>query len=208
MSAFDFGPGSAARRRQVSGFHRPLLAFLATLATTWPLSRARAAPPTPAAPSPEVSVGARAFFAPSTGVAGALGVGLEGAYALIPPLAVGVQATTFYVDQGNDAERLCAHCLFNGTTLLAFAEGRLAPTAVLTPYARAALGVALLEGQVVAGTQAQDSETLPAFGGELGLEVGYRMASLRVFGFETISVGSRLGGNHLAGLGFQVGARF
>jgi hypothetical protein len=152
-----------------------------------------------------VSAGFRTFIAPGLGIGG-LGGGLDVAYSLRPELAVGAQYFGFFVDQGADPD-YCERCIRSGSAAVVSAEGRLWPNLFVTPYARAGVGLAHLAGQRVA--QEQDyAEDVPALQGELGLELHYRWASLRAFGFHLAALGSDLDSEPFNAFGAQLGARW
>lgn len=152
-----------------------------------------------------LSVGARAFIAPPLGIAG-LGAGLDIAYSVLPYLAIGGQYLTFAVDQGADPD-YCERCIRSGSGGLAFAEGRLWSRGWATPYARFGLGVVHLDGQRFAYDRGYGEDDL-ALGGELGLELHYRTASLRAFAFQIAIPKTQLDSDLFAGFGAQLGARF
>lgn len=168
-----------------------------------------ASEPSPAAQSQRerypLSVGARAFIAPPLGIAG-LGAGLDVAYSVLPYLAVGGQYLTFAVDQGADPD-YCERCIRTGSGALAFAEGRLWASGWATPYARLGLGLLHLNGQRVAYDRNYSEDDL-ALAGELGLELHYRAASLRVFAFQLAILDTQLDSDPFAGFGAQLGVRF
>ncbi len=163
---------------------------------------------TPSGPERErypLSVGARAFIAPPLGIAG-LGAGLDIAYSLLPYLAIGGQYLTFAVDQGADPD-YCVRCIRSGSGGLAFAEGRLWSRGWATPYARFGVGVMHLNGQRFAYDRNYGEDDL-ALGGELGLELHHRAASLRAFAFQLAIPNTQLDSDLFAGFGAQLGARF
>jgi hypothetical protein len=152
-----------------------------------------------------VSVGFRTFIAPGLGVGG-LGGGLDVAYSIRPELAVGAQYIGFFVDQGADPD-YCERCIRSGSVGVVSAEGRLWPNLFVTPYARAGVGLSHLAGQRVAQERGY-TENVPALQGELGLELHYRWASLRAFGFHLAALGSELGGDPFNAFGAELGARW
>lgn len=151
------------------------------------------------------SVGARAFIVPPLGIAG-FGAGLDVAYSLLPYLAVGAQYLSFAVDQGADPD-YCERCIRSGRGGLAFAEGRLWAGRWTTPYARAGVGLAQLSGQRLAYDRGYGEDQL-ALGAEVGLDLHYRAASLRVFAFHLAVPGTALDADPFTGFGAQLGVRF
>lgn len=161
------------------------------------------APPPPREPRP-LSVGLRALYAPTLAVGG-VGYGLDAAYSLLPELAVGAQHLRYKVDQGADPQ-YCAHCILDGSSTLAFAEGRLVPQLWVTPYARLGLGWSHLHGQRFSYDRDHREDRLTLLG-EVGVELHYRWASLRAYGFDLLPVGTELDADPFAGFGLQLGAR-
>lgn len=151
------------------------------------------------------SVAARAFIAPPLGIAG-LGAGLDAAYSVLPYLAIGGQYLSFAVDQGADPD-YCERCIRTGSGALAFVEGRLWSRGWATPYARFGLGLLHLNGQRFAYDRGYSEDTL-TLASELGLDLHYRAASLRVFAFQLAPPNSELDRDLFAGFGAQLGARF
>lgn len=151
------------------------------------------------------SVAARAFIAPPLGIAG-LGAGLDAAYSVLPYLAIGGQYLTFAVDQGADPD-YCERCIRKGSGALAFAEGRLGSRGWATPYARFGLGLLHLSGQRFAYERGYSEDAL-TLASELGLDLHYRAASLRVFAFQLATPNTELDSDLFAGFGAQLGARF
>jgi hypothetical protein len=151
-----------------------------------------------------LSVGARSFIAPNFGIA-ALGVGFDGAYSLMPHLAIGAQHLEYLVDQGADPY-YCERCVRNGRTTLAFAEGRLLPASLVTPYARLGIGLSHVTGQLVSGQEGYVENNF-SLAGELGVELHYRWAAIRAFAFDVVSPGTELDKDAFVGYGIQLGAR-
>lgn len=158
---------------------------------------------TPAETYP-LSVGARSFIAPGFGI-GALGVGFDAAYSVIPELALGAQHLEYLVDQGADPH-YCERCVRSGRTTLAFAEGRLLPASLITPYARLGLGLSHVTGQLVALEEGYVENNF-SLAGELGIELHYRWAAIRAFAFDVVSPGTELDEDAFVGYGVQLGAR-
>jgi hypothetical protein len=160
-------------------------------------------PPAPREARP-LSLGLRALFSPTLGIAG-YGYGFDAAYSVLPELAVGAQHLRYKTDQGADPQ-YCQHCILDGSSTLAFAEGRLIPERWATPYARFGLGWSHLHGQRVAYDSEHREDRLTLLG-EVGVELHYEWASLRAYGFDLLPVGTELDGDPFAGVGLQLGAR-
>lgn len=151
------------------------------------------------------SVGLRSFIAPGLGITG-MGAGLDVAYSVRPELALAAQHLQFVVDQGADPH-YCARCIRSGNATLASAEGRLWSSAVVTPYARAGVGFAHLRGQRFEYDR-DYVENDAVLGGEIGVDLHYRWASLRLFGFHLAMLGTELDSDPFTGAGAQIGGRF
>lgn len=151
-----------------------------------------------------VSAGVRAFLG-NYGI-GSMGVGLDAAYSLSRSFAVGALYTHFVADRGADPH-YCGPCARGGGFALIFAEGRYWPEGWATPYARLGAGIAHLHGQRVPMVEGY-TEIDPAVGAEAGLDLHYRFASLRLFGFADVAAGSKLEKTPFMGAGTQLGARF
>ncbi|HET9929217.1 MAG TPA: hypothetical protein VFQ35_00955 [Polyangiaceae bacterium] len=151
------------------------------------------------------NLGGRAFMAPTLGV-GALGVGFDETYSVLPNLALGGQYVAYVVDQGADPQ-YCERCILDGKAALVFAEGRLWPEQWATPYARVGGGLSFVNGQ----RKAYDSgygETDVTLLAEAGVELHYRWFSARAFGFRHDILGTKLDRDPLMGFGTQLGVRF
>lgn len=156
-------------------------------------------------PPESFNLGGRAFMAPTLGV-GALGVGLDETYSVLPNLALGGQYVAYVVDQGADPQ-YCERCIRDGKAALVFAEGRLWPENWATPYVRAGGGLSFVNGQ----RKAYDSgygETDATLLAEAGLELRSRWFSARAFGFRHEILGSKLDRDETMGFGTQLGVRF
>lgn len=149
------------------------------------------------------AIGLRAIMMPGAAIGG-FGVGFDAGYSVLPNLAIGVTATRFFVDQGADPQ-YCERCVRTGSTALLFAEGRLWPEKLLTPYARLGMGHTRLEGQVI--SPFNHVEDRLAVSAELGAEFHYKIASVRGFGFHYQPLGSPLDDTLLMGFGLQLGVR-
>jgi hypothetical protein len=152
-----------------------------------------------------LSAGFRTFTAPGLGVAG-LGGGFDVAYSLRPELAVSAQYFGFFVDQGADPD-YCERCIRSGSAGMVSAEGRLLPKAIVTPYGRAGFGLVHLAGQRAAYERGY-TENDAALQGEVGVELHYRWASLRLFGFHLAMLGSELDADPFNAFGAQISGRF
>jgi hypothetical protein len=151
------------------------------------------------------SAGARAFYAPSVGIAG-MGAAIDVAYSVLPYLAVGAQHLVFVVDQGADPQ-YCERCIGSGNATFAFAEGRYWSRGWVTPYARIGAGLSHLHGQRVQYELGYKENNLGLLA-EAGIEWHYRFLSLRTFAFDQIILGSELDQDPFLALGAQLGARF
>ena len=152
-----------------------------------------------------LTLGGRAFIAPSLGV-GAMGWGLDETYSVIPNLAIGGQYLSYVVDQGADPQH-CERCITDGKSALVFAEGRLWPHRFFTPYARVGGGLSFVNGNRVSGETGY-GETDATLLAEGGVELHHRWFSSRVFGFQLATLGSKLDRDAFRGVGVQLGARF
>ena len=150
------------------------------------------------------NLGVRGFMMPGAGLVGGFGLGLDASYSVMPNLAVGVTANSFLIDQGADPQ-YCSRCVTSGNSEQLFAEGRLWPLLVFTPYARLGMGHAHLEGQEVSSIPYAENRF--AVSGELGAELHYAYLSVRTFGFHLRALGSPLDESAFFGIGVQLGAR-
>jgi hypothetical protein len=124
----------------------------------------------------------------------------------MPNLAVGAQHVVFAVDQGADPQ-YCERCIRSGSSTFGFAEARYWPEGWATPYARLGLGWSHLRGQRVEYEEGYTEDNLSLLG-EVGLDLHYRWASLRLFAFDHVITGSELDEDAFIGGGVQLGARF
>ena len=159
----------------------------------------------PTRPPESFNLGGRAFMLPTLGI-GALGVGLDETYSVLPNLALGGQYVAYAVDQGADSQD-CERCILDGKAALVFAEGRLWPELWATPYARVGGGLSFVNGQ----RKAYDSgygETDATLLAEAGVELHFHWFSARAFGFRHEVLGSKLDRDEMMGFGTQLGVRF
>ncbi len=179
----------------------------------WRVVPAYAAEPTTLGPQPSrreqpklfpFNLGVRGFMMPSAGFVGGLGLGLDASYAVMPNLAVGATVNKLFVDQGADPQ-YCSRCVTGGNSEQLFAEGRLWPLSVFTPYTRLGMGHAHLEGQEVSSIPYAENRF--AVSGELGAELHYAYLSVRVFGLHLRALGSPLDESAFFGVGAQLGVR-
>lgn len=151
------------------------------------------------------SLAARAFVAPSAGMGG-MGLGVDVAYSVIPLIAVGAQYVAFMVDQGADPH-YCERCIRSGSSTFAFGELRVWAHGWATPYARLGAGMSHLLGQREALEEGYTENNLSSLA-ELGVDLHYRMASLRLFAFDHAFAESKLNADSFQGGGAQLGVRF
>ncbi|MGC4086486.1 MAG: hypothetical protein QM756_01055 [Polyangiaceae bacterium] len=200
LAAHAAGAYAAVENDAAAEATRPIVAEAPKDTLSHPLSDGE---PTRAPES--LSLGGRAFIAPTVGI-GAMGLGLDEAYSVLPNLAIGGQYLTYAVDQGADPQ-YCERCIRDGKAALVFAEGRLWQDSWFTPYARAGGGLSFVNGQRVA-YETGYGETDATLLAEAGVELHHRWFSSRLFGFHLQIVGSELDWDPFTGLGTQLGARF